>query len=302
MPNIIVRFKNATQYYFTGLYTRLGNDHAYLMSGGLAFSLFACAVPFALVVMSVVGSLYSSPDVANEIFATIDRLVPYPEQAASIKEFLAHRFSEMSSMTQLFGVVGVIWLFFASTGLFSSLRTILNRVFRFRKTESILIGKLWDIAMVLLVLVLAVVLMMALPAIEAITGWASQFSWLENLQVTGLGEVLLNMVALIVLVIVFSVIFWLVPVRKPRKRAVLVGATVSAILWLTAKYLFGYYLSHALTLKHIYGVYTFIVAAGFWLYYSALILIIGAESGQLSYERKREREKAEAETKATSIG
>jgi uncharacterized BrkB/YihY/UPF0761 family membrane protein len=39
----------------------------------------------------------------------------------------------------------------------------------------------------------------------------------------------------------------------------------------------------------VYGVYTFMIVAAFWVYYSGLVLILGAEIGQLSSERHRTR-------------
>ena len=59
-----------------------------------------------------------------------------------------------------------------------------------------------------------------------------------------------------------------------------------SVLWLAAKELFGYYIGHIATLKHIYGIYTFLIIAAFWMYYSAFVLIVAAEIGQLYSERR----------------
>lgn len=285
MNKLVKKMADSIRYYAFGLYDRLDRHHAFLMSGGLAFALFACAVPFALVVLAILGSIFAKPEVSAEIYALIDRIVPYPDQAASIKDVLANSIGQMSSVSEVIGIVGFLGLLLSATGLFSSLRTILNTVFRTEHVESVLLGKLWDFVLVFLILVITVIFMIAMPAWEALLELADEVNWLNQFRISGLDKVIFNVLSFSSLILVFCAIFWLVPVRKPNWRSVLVGAVTSSFLWLTAKELFGYYISHAATLKHLYGVYAFVVIAAFWIYYSALILIIGAETGQLYGEK-----------------
>ena len=104
------RFWSTIRYYSKGLYHRVAQDHAFLLSGGLAFSLFVCAVPFALVLLAGLGMLFARPDVTAEIYAAIDRIIPYPEYAARIRDFVAARLVQMSSISEVAGVAGVIGL------------------------------------------------------------------------------------------------------------------------------------------------------------------------------------------------
>ncbi len=288
MLNLFSRSWLNLRYYLLGLYRRLDKHHAFLMSGGLAFSLFTCSIPFSFVLLAILSNLFARPEVEAEIFALIDRLVPYANQAAQIKEILADRFELISSVFEYAGIIGILALFIAATGLFSSMRTILNTIFRTKNVESVLVGKLWDFVLVIIILVITVILMVAIPALEGGFEILNKVNLLEQFSISGLDTIIFNLFSLLLLIIVFSAIFWLVPVYKPAWRAVFVGAMVSSLLWMIAKELFGYYISYAATLKHIYGVYTFVVISAFWIYYSALILIIGAEFGQL-YDEKHKK-------------
>jgi membrane protein len=211
--------------------------------------------------------------------------VPYPETAASLKEFIAERLRRTADLKRVAGVIGAVGLLFAATGLFSSLRTILNTVFRAEKVESVVVGKLWDFALIIIVLVTFVVLVMVLPAIEAATELAGSVTWLGEAGPSLAQKALLGLLSFIALVGAFSSIYWLVPWRKPDRRTAIVSAVSGAVLWLLAKEVFGYYVGHMVTLKHVYGVYAFLIVFAFWIYYSALVLIVAAEIGQLSYER-----------------
>jgi YihY family inner membrane protein len=255
------------------------------MAGGVAFALFTCAVPFALVLLAILGRVFEQPEIAAEIYALVDRLVPYPEEAGAIKDILAARFEQMSSITDLVGLAGFLALLLASTGLFSALRTTLNTVFRISDEESVLHGKLWDTVLVIAVLVATVLLMIAIPALEAGMELARESGWLGPLNIDFFDRAVINVISLVSLLIVFSAVYWLVPYRRVELGKIVVGAIVASFLWLAAKEIFGYYINHAATLRHVYGVYTFVVVSAFWVYYSALILIVGAEIGQLYYER-----------------
>jgi membrane protein len=96
---------------------------------------------------------------------------------------------------------------------------------------------------------------------------------------------LFHLVTFILVFISFLIVYLAVPHQRPHFRMILVSAISAAILWQVAQQLFGYYVSHFVTLKRIYGTYALFLAIGFWIYYSAIVFIIGAEIGQLYKER-----------------
>ena len=81
------------------------------------------------------------------------------------------------------------------------------------------------------------------------------------------------------------------PIIKIRKRSVLIGALWASILWVTAKIIFGVYLSTFTTFSRIYGAYAFVIVIAFWIYYTSAVFIVGAEVGKLFDERVDERQK-----------
>ena len=293
---LLRRLVEFVSYYLGGLYRRAGQHHVYLMAGGLAFSLFVCAVPLVLVVFAVLSSFFERPAVATEIGAFIDRAVPYPEYAASVKQFIAERLEQTVELQKTAGIIGVVGLLFASTGLFSSLRTILDAVFSAARSVPAVLGKLWDFALIMIVLVLFVLLILALPALETTVEIAKRTEILRQVDLTiGRGTMWLG-ISFFALVVTYAAIYWLVPLRKPGIRTILVSAVFASSLWLVAKEVFGYYIGHVATIRHIYGVYTFLIVAAFWVYYSALVLIISAEIGQLYAERRIGVKSAEGQT------
>lgn len=273
--------------YVQKLTSRIGQHHLFLMSGGLAFSFFMCIVPMLLVVLSSLSLIFERPTVIAEIYSLIDLAIPFPEYGATVKEFVAGRLGQLSEFRKMAGLIGIVGLFFGAGGLFSSLRTILNAVFGTTRGRSILKNKLLDSLFVISSLVILIGLILGLPLLEAGASLVEQFAWVQKLGLGALRGIVLLLIEFVVLNLVFGVVYASVPTERPPARSILVGAMTASILWLIAEAAFGYYISSVATLAHIYGVYTFLIVAAIWIYYTAVVLILGAETAQLHHEYRR---------------
>lgn len=276
-------------YYARGIYQQVDRHHVFLMSGGLAFSLFTCVIPLVLVVFAVLGSILAQPDAVGSVDSFIDRVIPYEDYAADVKRLVASRILQFSSGRQVAGFLGLVGLFLASSGLFSSMRTILNAVFHVREAGSVVAGKLWDFGLVVVVMAFFVLSVVVLPAWDAALEAAGQFAWLSRIGGQHAYGFLTNVVSLLIVFTSFLVIYWLVPLRKPNWRSAVTSALVASILWHGAKEVFGYYVSHGATIVHVYGAYTFLVVAAIWIYYSSLVFTLAAVVGHLRAERTKHR-------------
>ena len=49
--------KRFLHHYLWELFNRIGENHLFLLAGGLAFSLFVCIVPFVLIIFFAVGQV-----------------------------------------------------------------------------------------------------------------------------------------------------------------------------------------------------------------------------------------------------
>ncbi|MEW6410997.1 MAG: YihY/virulence factor BrkB family protein [Candidatus Zixiibacteriota bacterium] len=273
-------------HYVGGIYHRVEEHHVFLLAGGLAFSMFVSIVPLVLIVFSVLGSVLDSPSIADEINIFIDRLIPYESYAEFVKEAVFSRVDEFVRYKNVAGIIGIFGLLFASSTLFSSMRTILDRVYKIRGDYSILLGKLRDFGLIVLVLVYFVVSTTVISAWEVVKELAERSDILQGLQLAGSEGMFMGIVSFVLILVGFSIIYYAVPYRKPPKRVVIISALSAAILWELAKQLFGFYITHFVMLKQVYGAYVLMIVVAFWIYYTSIVFIIGAEIGQLFRERR----------------
>ncbi len=117
-------FVRFVKHYFGGLYDRTDRHHLFLLSGGLAFSLFVCIIPIVLIIFWLLGKFLNSVEVELQINTIIDTVIPYGTYANFVKDVIFERVEEVVKYRNIAGWVGIIGLFFAASGFASSLRTV----------------------------------------------------------------------------------------------------------------------------------------------------------------------------------
>ncbi len=280
-----LKFKSFFNHYVRGLIDRLDEHHVFLLAGGLAFSLFVCIIPFVLIIFSVLGNILDSNDMQFQINALIETMIPYYKYAEFVKNIIFSRINEVIEYKTLAGIIGGFGLLFAASGLFSSMRTILNKVFGVEASVHFLIGKLRDFALVIMVILIFFVTTIFSPLIDLLRQYAHEANFLAIFNINIVEHLIISLISLLIIFIVFTILYITVPVKKIGRRATLMSALWAAVLWEAAKQIFGFYIHNFTTLGRIYGTYALIVVVAFWIYYSSIVFIVGAEIGGLYIER-----------------
>ncbi len=288
------KMKDFIKHYLGGLYIRTEEHHVFLLAGGLAFSLFVCAIPFVLILFSVLGSILDSSYMQYQVNTFIEAVIPYYRYSEYVKKIIFTRIDEVIQYKALAGIIGGFGLLFAASGLFSSMRTILNKIFGVEISVNLLLGKLRDFALIVIVVLVFFITTISMPIIELIRQAAESSNLLSDVfSSVILEQFLFSTLSLVVIFISFSFLYIAVPIKKMRKRSIFLGAFWAAVLWEGAKLLFGFYLHHFSSLGKIYGTYTLIVVVAFWVYYSSVVFIIGAEIARLTADRLYARDAAD---------
>ena len=293
-------FVGFVKHYFGGLYDRTDRHHLFLFSGGLAFSLFVCIIPMTLIIFWLLGKFLNSVEVEMQINTLIETVIPYSEYANFAKAIIFDRVQEVVEYRNIAGWVGIIGLFFAASGFASSLRTVLNRVYGRDLDINIFLGKLRDFLVIIVTVLVFLVLILLLPMLDLFVSFAQSTPYLQIFNQPIFERVFTASFSFLMMFFIFAALYKFMPVVKIHKRSVAIGAMWASIFWVTAKVLFGIYLSNFTTFSRIYGAYALGIVVAFWIYYSAAVFILGAEIGKLFDERLEEkikRKKEIAETK-----
>jgi membrane protein len=273
------------KYYAIGLYERFSSEHLLINGASLAFSILICLIPWSLLLFSAFGFFLSTEESMTAVEENINQFIPLPGYEAEVQREIHSRLDDLVNYRQtagLIGIVGVLWL---STFLFGTARTILNQIFKVKIQKNIFIDKLRDLRVLLIMGVLFLLALFGSTFVYVVRQFiANHMVYLEQLHIPGTLPVI---VGFILTWSMFFILYRFIPYLKLQFDVLLVSATVSAILWEVAKYLFGLYISNFANITRIYGALTVFAGTALWLYYSSIVFLLGAVMGQLYRERKQ---------------
>ena len=185
--------------------------------------------------------------------------------------------SALSESSVLFIIFGIGMLIFGATGVFFQLQRALNDIWSVRskknnfldtlKRRAVSFGMVVAIGLLLLI---SLVITTAINALsEFIGNYYADVSW-------QLVEVLNFIFSQIIITTLFAAIFTLLPDVKIKWKTNLIGAFMTALLFLAGKYLIGFYFAKS-DPASVYGAAGSVVLLLLWVYYTCLILFFGAE-------------------------
>jgi len=282
-------FVHFVKHYFGGLYDRTDRHHLFLLSGGLAFSLFVCIIPMTLIIFWLLGKFLNSVEVELQINTLIDTLIPYDTYATFVKDIIFQRVQEVVEYRNIAGWVGIIGLFFAASGFASSLRTVMNKAYGRDIDINIFLGKLRDFLVIIVIVLVFLLLILILPLLDFFVSFAQTTPYLQIFNQPIFQRVFTASFSFFLMFLIFAALYKFMPVVKIHKRSVAIGAMWASIFWVGAKILFGIYLSNFTTFSRIYGAYSLGIVVAFWIYYSSAVFILGAEIAKLFDERLNEK-------------
>jgi membrane protein len=183
------------------------------------------------------------------------------------------------------GTLGIVGLFFTASGLFSTLRTILNDIYGIEKGKNILIAKIRDLGMVVLTLLFFLVVILINPIFQIVKGLFGKIRFLNGVDFSILDRFFIQIVPYVLSFLMMLLIYSLVPYRKMKKRVYFISALWATVLFQLAQAGFTYYVTHIANYSKIYGNVAFVIVTALWLYIISVIFILAAIIGQTYREK-----------------
>jgi len=252
------------------------HTYAFSVAANVILSLF----PF-IVLMLTIARLLHSTQMVNVIRGMLQVLLPTGQ------EFVTRNMVYLVYSHKQVAAVSVVMLLISSTGVFLPLEVALNQVWGVKENRSYWRNQLISLGLAFMVGVLALLSIAVSASHEMLlkliffghTG-GPFFHFLERTMLRGLGVV--------ASISLFFLIYWVLPNRHVRVRAVLPGAIITGVLWEAAKQLYVTVLPW-LDLKSVYGPFSISVGLMLWAFLSGLILLAGAHFSANRYLRKEAR-------------
>ncbi len=240
-----------------------------------------------VIIINLAGYFYGEDAITRRISSEIEDMIG-GNTAKDIEAIIAN-----ASVHQDFtfaSLVGIATLVFGATGVFYQLQQTLNQIWEVkpqpkRKILKMIVDRIFSFGLILAVGFLLLVSLVLSALLTLLSDWvAFYFSATFNILFRFLDFAL----SLGVITFLFAAIFKFLPDAKVPWRDVWVGAFVTALLFVLAKFGLGFYFGHS-NPASAYGAAGTIILIMLWVSYAGLILLFGAEFTRVYADAKGER-------------
>ncbi len=276
-------------HYLGGTVHRMDKNHLFLSAAGIAYSIIISAIPLVLLIFSVLGAFVDIVTIEEQVNTAIDGLIPYHASADYMKHFILSRIPEVVKYKSLAGGLGLLGLLFTSTWIFSSMRTILNKIFKAEETKGAIVALFRDFGMVILILIFILLSTYLLPTLSYFITLSKKMQILSQAPEGTFINIILPYLSLLLVFVMFYLFYTFIPYLKMGYKVPLAAALWATILWEAARSLFEYYITHFSAVSELYGTFLFFAVVMFWIFYASVVFLVGAEIGQLYRERRDAR-------------
>jgi len=239
----------------------------------IAFYVVTSLAPVLLIVVAIAGLVFGEDAVRGSLVTELGEM--FGQQGGEFVQTMLAKSSDKTSGATA-SLVGVITVLIAASGVFSEMQAGLNRAWDVEARDLPWLSLLRARAASLgLVAALGFLLMVSLAASAMLSAFGSYLGD-RNALAPLILSVLNTVVSLGLFSVLFAAIFKVLPDTDLAWRDVAVGALVTAVLFVIGKSLIGWYLGTTAA-SSTYGAAGALLLILLWSYYSAQILLFGAE-------------------------
>lgn len=253
------------------------DDDGMKLSASLSYYTIFSIAPFLIIIISVVGLVFGKEAVAGKVFYQIKSLIG-ADAALQIQNIIAN--VQLKDQGVWGTVIGLSILLIGATGVFTEIQSSINYMWSIRvKPEKgmlkLVMNRLLSFS---LIISIGFILLVSLLLSAVLDLLYDRMSLLFNNSNFSLPLVYgFNLLVLFIFItILFAIIFKVLPDAIIKWRDSFAGASFTAVLFILGKFLIGLYIGNS-KLGITYGAAASVVVILLWVYYTSIILYLGAE-------------------------
>jgi YihY family inner membrane protein len=240
------------------------HTYAFSVAANVILSLF----PFIVLMLTLARQVFHSPAMVAVIADEIRYFLPAGQ------DFVIRNMTILSRSHGGVQIASIVMLLISSTGVFMPLEVALNQVWGAGKNRSYVMNQLVSLGLAFAIGTLT------LTSIALTAAQHSLLSFLflgntDNMVFNFLAHWLLQISAVVISVLIFLLIYWVLPNRRLPIVAVVPAAVTTGLLWEVAKRVYIAVLP-LLDFRSVYGPFSVSVSLMMWAFVSGLLMLAGA--------------------------
>ena len=244
------------------------------ISGSLAYYTVFSMAPLLVVIIALCGFFLEREAVEGKIYAVLQGFVGQ-DTAAQLQELVKNAAIDNSGIA---AVVGIVTLLVGATTVFAEIQDSINSIWGLKPKPKrgwlkFIQNRFLSFSVIISLGFLLLVSLLVTGLIEGLmSGLQQRFP-----DVAVITFYIINiLITLTVSTLIFAVIFKVLPDAQIRWRDVMTGALITAVLFMLGKFAISLYISQT-KIGSTYGAAGSLAVLLVWIYYSSIILYIGAE-------------------------
>lgn len=249
------------------------DDNVMRLSASLAYATLFSMIPFLSLFVTI--GVFFHVDLGNQLYAQLQPIVG----ADAVEQLRAIITSAGETDSSTFATIISLGVsIFGATAIFAEIQDSLNTIWGIKAIPK----KSWlkyiknRLLSFSIILVFAFILLITFSITNIIGGLSERFMY----NYPDVAESFVKIVGMIINIgvttFIFTLIFKILPDAKIRSKDVVVGALVTTLLFLIGQWGISLYIGIA-NVGSVYGAAAFMAILITWIYYSAIIIYIGAE-------------------------
>lgn len=261
--------------YIKKVFQEFSADDILKYSASLAYYTVFSIAPLLVIVSALFGVFFGKEAMEGQVYQQLNHLVG-SLAALQIQETIKN--IHLNSNNYLASLVSIVILFIGATSIFGEIQDSLNKIWGLRiKTKRVwwklILTRLLSFSLILSIGAIMIVSLVLNALVNAFGALIAKY--LENYSVYFI-EITEAVFTFFITGFLFSLVFKILPDAKIKWKDVLLGGFVTAVFFTLGKLGIGYYLGKS-NLSTLYGAAGSIIIFMVWVYYSSIILYLGAE-------------------------
>ena len=265
--------------FFKLTFKEVGEDHVSAFAGNLTYKTLFAIFPFFTFLLSLLG-LFNATELVNSMIDYLSTVMPKGASDFIGGQLKSIASSQAESAFTLSAIISIALALWGVSGAFRSIMEAMNVMYEVDEDRPF-----WKVYGLSIFMSLAVVILM-LSAFgivifgRSVGGGLAAAIGLGSIFQTVWSIVQWPIVACIVL-FTFALIYFFAPAAKQKFSWISPGAVLAFVFWLVFSLLFSYYVGNFGSYSATYGSLAGVIILMLYVYYSALIMLVGAEMNQV---------------------
>ncbi|MBL7960424.1 YihY/virulence factor BrkB family protein [bacterium] len=280
-------FKSPVIYYIKTVQTRIFDRHK-LTTNAAAISFFflLSIIPMLFIVISLLGTFVQSPEEA-ELFIVNFVSNRVPESSRQFILDLVIQSNLISNVKGLLenkgwvGIISIASLLWTSSGAFAAVEDAMSTIFAV-KARNYFVSRLVEMGMVLIIGSVFLLSNMVNAILQMLKDSRANLFNVDFSNLPYLWNIITEVMPVALTILMFYIIYKILPRTDIFNRAALLGAAVAGILLELSIHGFAYYVQNFARYSVFYGSIAGVVITIFSIYLSSIILLIGAEVTEIA--------------------